>query len=87
MFFHFTQFVILENLSVLNLTLSGVECYLTMLEINLFSAPLRDEEDEMLQLAIQQSLLEYQGDPAQLATLQALRESQHQSDDDLQRLG
>lgn len=48
-------------------------------------APLRDEEDEMLQLAIQQSLLEYQQDPAQMMRLQALRDSQQMEDDELQR--
>ena len=48
-------------------------------------APLRDEEDEMLQLAIQQSLLEYQQDPAQMMTLRALRDSQQVEEDDLQR--
>ena len=48
-------------------------------------APLRDEEDEMLQLAIQQSLLEYQQDPAQMMRLRALRDSQQMEEDDLQR--
>ncbi|CAH3155531.1 unnamed protein product [Pocillopora meandrina] len=56
-------------------------------EVNLDQpvAPLRDEEDEMLQLVIQQSLLEYQQDPAQIVTLQTLQGSQQQEDDDLQR--
>jgi len=56
-------------------------------EVNLDQpvAPLRDEEDEMLQLAIQQSLLEYQQDPAQMITLRALRDSQQMEEDDLQR--
>lgn len=49
------------------------------------TAPLRDEEDEMLQLAIQQSLLEYQQDPAHLMSLRALRDSQQEAEDDLQR--
>lgn len=39
----------------------------------------------MLQLAIQQSLLEYQQDPAQMITLRALRDSQQMEEDDLQR--
>ncbi|XP_078362248.1 ankyrin repeat domain-containing protein 13D-like isoform X2 [Oculina patagonica] len=56
-------------------------------EVNLDQpvAPLRDEEDEMLQLAIQQSLLEYQQDPAQMIRLQALRDSRQVEDDELQR--
>lgn len=56
-------------------------------EVNLDQpvAPLRDEEDEMLQLVIQQSLLEYQQDPSQIMTLQALQDSRQQEDDDLQR--
>ncbi|CAH3171537.1 unnamed protein product [Porites evermanni] len=49
------------------------------------TAPLRDEEDEMLQLAIQQSLLEYQQNPEQRLTLQALTDSQQETEDDLQR--
>ena len=39
----------------------------------------------MLQLVIQQSLLEYQQDPAQIVTLQTSQGSQQQEDDDLQR--
>ncbi|XP_068747563.1 ankyrin repeat domain-containing protein 13D-like isoform X3 [Montipora capricornis] len=48
-------------------------------------APVGDEEDELLQLAIRQSLLEYQQDPANLASLQALRDSQQNEDQALQR--
>lgn len=51
----------------------------------ILAAPLRDEEDEMLQLAIQQSLLEYQQNPEQRVTLQALTDSQQETEDDLQR--
>ena len=65
----FKACAILDNITML--------CY--------FIAPLRDEEDEMLQLAIQQSLLEYQQDPAQMMRLQALRDSRQMEDDDLQR--
>lgn len=56
-------------------------------EVNLDQpvAPLRDEEDEMLQLAIQQSLLEYQQDPSHIASLQALRDSQQETEDEFQR--
>ena len=46
-------------------------------------APIRDEEDELLQLAIQQSLLEY-GGFGQDEVSQALKESQRE-DEELQQ--
>lgn len=55
-------------------------------EVNLDQpvAPLVEQEDELLRLAMQQSLLEYQQDPANIASLQTLAESRQDADHDLQ---
>ncbi|KAK2562228.1 Ankyrin repeat domain-containing protein 13D [Acropora cervicornis] len=55
-------------------------------EVNLDQpvAPLVEQEDELLRLAMQQSLLEYQQDPANIASLQTLTERRQDADHDLQ---
>lgn len=54
------------------------------LSVTLYAAPLVEQEDELLRLAMQQSLLEYQQDPANIASLQTLAESRQDADHDLQ---
>ena len=54
------------------------------LSVTLYAAPLVEQEDELLRLAMQQSLLEYQQDPANITSLQTLTESRQDADHDLQ---